>query len=40
VDHEKATEISAEMATTAHSDTRRWMSGDRTVNNAGGRTLK
>jgi hypothetical protein len=33
VDHEKATEIAAEMATTAHSDTRRWMSGDRTVNN-------
>jgi hypothetical protein len=33
VDHENATEIAAEMATTAHADMRRWMSGDRTVNN-------
>jgi glyoxylase I family protein len=33
VGHENATEIAAEMATTAHADMRRWMSGERTVNN-------
>jgi glyoxylase I family protein len=33
VDHEKASEIAAEMAGTAHADMRRWMRGDRTVNN-------
>jgi catechol 2,3-dioxygenase-like lactoylglutathione lyase family enzyme len=33
VDHEKASEIAAEMAATAHDDMRRWMRGERTVNN-------
>jgi glyoxylase I family protein len=33
VDHENAAEIAAEMAATAHGDMRRWMSGDKTVNN-------
>lgn len=33
VDHEKAPEIAAEMALSAHSDLHRWMAGDRTVNN-------
>jgi glyoxylase I family protein len=33
VDHEQASEIADEMAATAHDDMRRWMRGDRTVNN-------
>jgi len=33
VDNEKAAEISAEMAASAHEDMRRWMAGDRRTNN-------
>ena len=33
VDEEKAAEISAEMAASAHEDMRRWMAGDRRTNN-------
>jgi glyoxylase I family protein len=33
VDHQNAPAIAAEMASTAHSDMRRWMNGDRTTNN-------
>jgi glyoxylase I family protein len=33
VDRENAAEIAAEMATSAHADMARWMSGDRSINN-------